>query len=292
MHLMTVEGKTYLDDKKKMVDQLLDKYLPPENTAPISLHSAMRYSIMAGGKRIRPILCFASYEYCNGDMDNLEPVYLAMAALEMVHTYSLIHDDLPCMDDDDLRRGMLTCHKKFGEAIAVLAGDALHDIAFELVAKSGSNESVMELAKSTGTMGMIGGQVGDVEAEGRDVDRAEIISIHLRKTAALIRASVRIGAILAKADSLTFDDLSLYGEKIGLAFQIIDDILDIEGTEDLLGKPIGADSKRGKATYPGVVGMDRAKRDALELTEESLTYINDTDNMLGYIARYIGSRNN
>ncbi|RKX17548.1 MAG: polyprenyl synthetase family protein, partial [Candidatus Zixiibacteriota bacterium] len=270
MHLMTVEGKTYLDDKKKMVDQLLDKYLPPENTAPISLHSAMRYSIMAGGKRIRPILCFASYEYCNGDMDNLEPVYLAMAALEMVHTYSLIHDDLPCMDDDDLRRGMLTCHKKFGEAIAVLAGDALHDIAFELVAKSGSNESVMELAKSTGTMGMIGGQVGDVEAEGRDVDRAEIISIHLRKTAALIRASVRIGAILAKADSLTFDDLSLYGEKIGLAFQIIDDILDIEGTEDLLGKPIGADSKRGKATYPGVVGMDRAKRDALELTEESL----------------------
>ncbi len=292
MHLMTVDGKTYLNDKREVVDQLLDKYLPPENIIPTSLHSAMRYSIMAGGKRIRPILCIASYEYCNGDINNLEPVYLAMAALEMVHTYSLIHDDLPCMDDDDLRRGMLTCHKKFGEAIAVLAGDALHDIAFELVAKSGSNESVMELAKSSGTMGMIGGQVGDVEAEGKDIDHAEITSIHLRKTAALIRASVRIGAILAKADNAVFNNLSLYGEKIGLAFQIIDDILDIEGTEEILGKPIGADSKRKKATYPGVVGMEKAREDASILIEESLKYINKDDNMLKYIARYIGSRNN
>ena len=289
---MTVDGKTYLNDKREVVDQLLDKYLPPENIIPTSLHSAMRYSIMAGGKRIRPILCIASYEYCNGDINNLEPVYLAMAALEMVHTYSLIHDDLPCMDDDDLRRGMLTCHKKFGEAIAVLAGDALHDIAFELVAKSGSNESVMELAKSSGTMGMIGGQVGDVEAEGKDIDHAEITSIHLRKTAALIRASVRIGAILAKADNAVFNNLSLYGEKIGLAFQIIDDILDIEGTEEILGKPIGADSKRKKATYPGVVGMEKAREDASILIEESLKYINKDDNMLKYIARYIGSRNN
>lgn len=292
MQLMTVDGKTYLDNYREKADQLLDQYLPPDIAIPTSLHSAMRYSIMAGGKRIRPILCIASYEYCNGDMNNLEPVHLAMAALEMVHTYSLIHDDLPCMDDDDLRRGMLTCHKKYGEAIAVLAGDALHDIAFELVAKSGSNESVMELAKSSGTMGMIGGQVGDVEAEGKDINLAEITSIHLRKTAALIRASVRIGAILAKTDDSTFNNLSIYGEKIGLAFQIIDDILDIEGTEELLGKPIGADSKRKKATYPGVVGMRKAREDASVLIEESLKYINDDDNMLRYIAKYIGSRNN
>lgn len=284
----------YLSDKRLLVDKLLDKFIPPVTCEPKSLHEAMRYSVMAGGKRIRPIFALASYEYCGGEYtsENTSIDYI-MAALEMIHTYSLIHDDLPCMDDDDLRRGQPTCHKKFNEAVAVLAGDALHDIAFELVSRAGNPEVVTELAQATGTFGMIGGQMADVEAEGRDISKEGIIRIHKRKTASLIRCAVRVGAMLAGADSSTLESLSSYGEKIGLAFQIIDDILDVEGSQELLGKKVGSDCLKRKATYPGVVGLDTARADADKLVDEAISIVEDyDDNMLKHLALFIGQREN
>jgi geranylgeranyl diphosphate synthase type II len=284
----------YLKEKRELVDRLLDRCLPSEDTEPKSLHAAMRYSVMAGGKRLRPILALAAYEYCGGSIKGgAFPIHYVAAALEMVHTYSLIHDDLPCMDDDDLRRGIPTCHKKFGEATAVLAGDALHDLAFSLVAQTGSTRAVTELAEAIGTGGMIGGQMADVEAEGRDITKQEIIGIHARKTAALIRCSVRLGAILADADEKLLSKLTAYGEKIGLAFQIIDDILDIEGNQELLGKNVGADRKREKATYPKVVGLKQARQDASRLIEEAVSLLDKfDDNILKDLAHYIGQRQN
>ncbi|MDD5425881.1 MAG: polyprenyl synthetase family protein [candidate division Zixibacteria bacterium] len=294
MPVDAIEGQLYLEYTRRLTEDLLDKYLPSDTVPPQRLHAAMRYSVMAGGKRLRPALAFAVYKYCNGDVvNNIEIIHLAMAALEMVHTYSLIHDDLPCMDDDDLRRGRPTCHKQFDEAVAVLAGDALHVVAFELMAKTGSIRAVMELAEAIGTSGMLGGQMADVEAEGQAVTRDEIVSIHKRKTGALIRGAVRIGAILAGASEALLSRLTEYGEKIGLAFQIIDDILDIEGDQKLLGKKIGSDSKNQKATYPGTVGLEMARRDAARLIDEALAVINNNkeeDNLLKYLARFIGQR--
>jgi geranylgeranyl diphosphate synthase type II len=286
-----VNGKLYLQEQRRFVEELLDKFLPSEDEEPQSLHKAMRYSVMAGGKRLRPILAMAAYNYCGGKAQGGNGIHNAMVALEMVHTYSLIHDDLPCMDDDDLRRGMPTCHKKFGEAVAVLAGDALHDIAFALMAQTGSAQAVIELAEAIGTHGMLGGQIADVEAEGRDVDREEITGIHVRKTGALLRCSVRVGAMLAGADDAVMARLTRFGEKIGLAFQIIDDILDVEGDPKLLGKNPGSDSKKQKATYPGAVGMQQAHEDATRLIDEALALFKPTDeNMLKNIAVYIGQR--
>jgi geranylgeranyl diphosphate synthase type II len=287
-----VGGQLYLEQNRLSVDRLLDRFAPPESDEPKSLHAAMRYSLMAGGKRIRPILALATFEYCRPNhAGDLEPIHLAMAAIEMVHTYSLIHDDLPCMDDDDLRRGIPTCHKKFGEAVAVLAGDALHVVAFQLIARTDSVRAVAELAEAISTSGMLGGQVADIEAEGKAVTRADVINIHMRKTGALIRGSVRIGAILAGADNRQLARLTAYGEKVGLAFQIIDDILDIEGDRKKLGKETGSDCKNQKATYPGVVGLDPARRDAGQLIDEALALFDeDDDNMLKYIARFIGQR--
>ena len=290
----TIDGVAFLQAGRKLVNRLLDKQLPPESTEPKSLHEALRYSVMAGGKRLRPLLALAAWEYCGGRTDGEDsPIHRAMVALEMVHTYSLIHDDLPCMDDDDLRRGIPTCHKKFGEAIAVLAGDALHDIAFELMASTGRTEPVIELARAIGTQGMLGGQVADIEAEGRDLDEVEIVEIHRRKTGALIRCAVRVGAILADAPPEELALISRFGEKVGLAFQVIDDILDIEGDQKLLGKKVGSDSKNLKATYPGIVGMDRAREDAGRLIEEAMAvFQNEEENILKQIARYIGQRRN
>jgi len=287
-----IDIRAYLEEKRKVVDKLLDEFIPSAAVEPKALHEAMRHSVMAGGKRIRPILALAGYEHCGGDSGHpSRSIEFAMAALEMIHTYSLIHDDLPCMDDDDLRRGQPTCHKKFGEATAVLAGDALHDIAFALIARTGSTEVVMELANAIGTFGMIGGQIADVEAEGRDVTKDEITRIHSRKTGSLIRGAVRIGAILAEADTETLSALSNYGEKVGLAFQIIDDILDIEGNPVLLGKKVGSDCLNKKATYPGVVGLKQAHADVDRLIDEAMNYLNSFgDNMLQYIALYIGQR--
>jgi geranylgeranyl diphosphate synthase type II len=290
----TTDIRLYLEKIGKLTDVLLDRYLPPEDSEPSSLHRAMRYSVLAGGKRLRPILAYSAYEYCGGNVEGEDlPIHFAMAALEMVHTYSLIHDDLPCMDDDDLRRGIPTCHKKFGEAVAVLAGDALHDIAFNLVAATGYIKAVTELARALGTEGMIGGQMADVEAEGRAITKNDIVRIHQRKTGALIRCSVRIGAILADAPPAQLDNLTVFGEKIGLAFQIIDDILDIEGDQALLGKTVGSDSKKEKATYPRAVGMEQAHIDAASLIEEA-TEIFDPfeDNVLKHLAGFIGQRRN
>ncbi len=282
-----------IKERGRTVDTLLDRYLPPATTPPENLHAAMRYSVLAPGKRLRPLLALFTYEHCGGDASGFDrPIHFAMAALEMVHTYSLIHDDLPCMDDDDLRRGIATCHKKFGEATAVLAGDALHDVAFYLLGRTGNPQTVIELADALGTAGMIGGQMADVEAEGRKVDKDEVINIHTRKTGALLRCSVRLGAILADADPDLLARLSLYGEKIGLAFQIIDDILDVEGDQALLGKTVGSDSKKQKATYPGVVGMTQARTDAARLIEEAIAvFDNFGDNPLRDLAVYIGQRN-
>ncbi|NOY89292.1 MAG: polyprenyl synthetase family protein [FCB group bacterium] len=284
--------KDYLEKNKRLVEELLDRYLPSEAEEPQSLHAAMRYSVLAGGKRLRPILAFAAYEYCHGDLNGQDlPIHYAMAALEMVHTYSLIHDDLPCMDDDDLRRGILTCHKKFDEAVAVLAGDALHDIAFKLMAMTDSIQAVKELAQALGTKGMIGGQMADVEAEGKDITEQEITLIHQRKTGALIRCSVRIGAILANADQTLLNKLTIFGEKIGLAFQIIDDILDIEGDQKLLGKKVGSDSKKVKATYPKVMGLKQAHSKADQLIQDAVDVFDDyNDNIFKNLAQYIAQR--
>ncbi len=288
----TVDGPKYLKQSKALVDHLLDEYLPSSDVEPRSLHEAMRYSLMAGGKRLRPVLALAAYEYCGGTKDNApDTIHRAMAALEMIHTYSLIHDDLPCMDDDDLRRGLPTCHKKFGEATAVLAGDALHVVAFHLMAMTGSNKAVIELAEAVGTSGMLGGQIADMEAEGTKPTHEIVKNIHKRKTGALINASVRIGAMMAQADPLMLDRLTTYGENIGLAFQIIDDILDIQGDEKIIGKQPGSDSKKQKATYPEAIGIEKAKEEAALLVDKALSVFEEyEDNVLTFIARFIGQR--
>ncbi|HOP08193.1 MAG TPA: polyprenyl synthetase family protein [candidate division Zixibacteria bacterium] len=292
--MAAIDGRQYLADSRELTNRLLRKYLPAEDREPTSLHKAMRYSALADGKRLRPTLCLAAYEFCGGNADGEDlPVHFAMAALEMVHAYSLIHDDLPCMDDDDLRRGIPTCHKQFGEAMAVLAGDALHVAAFELMTRTESIEAIRELAEAVDTEGMLGGQVADIEAEGRDsITLEEVVNIHRRKTGALLRGSVRIGAILAGAEPGLLERLTSYAEKIGLAFQIVDDILDVVGDEQLLGKDIGSDSKNQKATYPAAVGLDRARKDARDLIRQAEEALGDKagDNMLTYIARFIGQR--
>jgi len=287
-----VRIREFLKEKGELVDLLLDRYLPPPDAEPCHLHAAMRYSVLAPGKRLRPILALLAYEHCGGDASGKDkPIHFGMAALEMVHTYSLIHDDLPCMDDDDLRRGIPTCHKKFGEATAVLAGDALHDVAFGLLGRTGDIRTVSELAEALGTFGMIGGQMADVEAEGHPVDREGVVNIHRRKTGALIRCAVRIGAQLADADRARLDGLTVFGEKIGLAFQIIDDILDVEGDRELMGKNVGSDCKKQKATYPGVVGMEQARLDAVRLIDEAVAVFDDYgDNLLKDLAFFVGQR--
>lgn len=291
MPAATMDINAYLTQTSKTVDEWLQNYLPSLEDEPKSLHEAMHYSVMAGGKRIRPILALASYAYCLGESyPPEEPIKMAAVGLELVHTYSLIHDDLPCMDDDDLRRGRPTCHKKFGEGIAVLAGDALHVVAFELMGRTGSLPAVKELATAVGTSGMLGGQMADLEAEGKTPDLDQVRRIHQLKTAALIRASVRIGAILAGADRARLDQLTQFGEKIGLAFQIVDDILDIEGDQDLLGKQVGSDDKNQKATWPAVVGLDQARKDAKKMIDEALDLFKETDNRLSNLARFIGQR--
>jgi geranylgeranyl diphosphate synthase, type II len=251
---------------REQIDIALDQVLPPGDLEPRELHEAMRYSVMAGGKRIRPILAVTSYRSLGGNGDS---IYRFASALELLHTYSLIHDDLPCMDDDDFRRGQPTLHKKFSEYIAVLAGDALHALAFEVLAESGNCEVVMEVGRAIGTVGMIGGQVRDVQAEGREVTLVDVENIHRRKTAALISASVKIGAMLANAPKPQIRNLELFGEKLGLAFQIVDDILDVEGDFESLGKSVGADDRLAKATYPKVIGLEASKKVAADLIAEA-----------------------
>jgi geranylgeranyl diphosphate synthase type II len=241
-------------------------------------------------KRLRPLLAIAAFEACDGEG---EIIYPAAAALELVHTYSLIHDDLPCMDDDAMRRGRPTLHRKYGEAVALLAGDALHDLAFRLMAQTGSSQAVLELAEAIGTGGMLAGQMADMEAEGAHVTEDDVAFIHIHKTGKLIRGSVRIGAVLAGASEFTLDAISQYGERIGLAFQIVDDILDVEGDAHTLGKSVGSDTRNLKATFPRVIGLAKSKEKADRLIEEAVAIITTAvarPDCFVELARFIGGR--
>ena len=254
-----------------MVDAALERFMPPEETPPPRIHEAMRYSVLAGGKRLRPILVIAGAEAVGGGADAVLP---AACALELIHTYSLIHDDLPAMDDDDYRRGRLTSHKVFGEAMAILAGDALLTLAFRLIAQSpvdpvAIRDVVVEVAEAAGTGGMVGGQVVDIESEGKAVSAETLDYIHRCKTAALIRASLRIGAILAGARPDALATNTEAGDRLGLAFQIVDDILDVEGSLAELGKSAGSDARKQKATYPAVHGIEASRTKARNLIEEA-----------------------
>ncbi len=273
----------YLREKKEIVDEALERYFSePEATDskigyPSSLHQAIRHSLIDGGKRIRPILSIASFEAVGGKGDGILPF---ACGLEMIHAYSLIHDDLPAIDNDDYRRGKPTCHKVFGEAIGILAGDGLLTEAFGLMTKPSSGDPaiildiVNEIARASGIYGMVGGQVADIESEGRKVDYPTIQYIHTHKTGALILASVRTGVKLGGGDVETLKAFTHYGERIGLAFQIVDDILNVEGKAELLGKNTGSDLFKNKATYPSLLGIEESKRRASELMESAINILN------------------
>ncbi len=290
---------TYLDTRKKIIDEALERYLPGEDNYPPVIFKAIRYSLFAGGKRIRPILCLASAEALGGDIESILPV---ASALELIHTYSLIHDDLPAMDDDDYRRGRRTSHKVFGEDMAILAGDALLTEAFHLMSDRGLMEKIApeklisvihDIAGAAGCFGMVGGQVVDVQSEGESVETEVLNFIHTRKTGAMITAAVKAGAVLADAGEVELNALASYGRNIGLAFQIADDILNVEGDQILMGKGTGSDTKRGKVTYPALVGMDASRKKAGELVESALSAIMNFDHRaepLRMIAAYIIER--
>jgi geranylgeranyl diphosphate synthase type II len=254
----------YLAAQQEIVEAALNRWVPPETEPPETIHRAMRYSLFAGGKRIRPVLCISSAKAVSDQSDGIEN---AACTLELIHTYSLIHDDLPALDNDDLRRGRPTCHKVFGEAMAILAGDALLTLAFEVLSKlPGAHDTtksrlVMELSTAAGTVrGMIAGQVHDLEGEGREPDAALLESIHRAKTGALLRASLRMGAIYAGASEEELAALSCYGEHAGLCFQIVDDLLDVEQSSEALGKTAGKDAQQHKITFPAVYGLEESHR--------------------------------
>ncbi|MBD3422308.1 MAG: polyprenyl synthetase family protein [Chitinivibrionales bacterium] len=289
---MKSEVKRYLSNIVEVLEPRLEALLPDETETPASIHKLMRYSLLEGGKRVRPALIMASWEICGGAFGDDRPV-LAGAAFEMLHTFSLIHDDLPCMDDDDYRRGKLSAHKAFNEALAVLGGDALCIYAFECLANLGNLEIIKEISRALGTGGMIGGQVVDIESEGKRVDRSIIEYIHTNKTAALIRASVRTGAMLADANEITLQHLTKYGKCIGLAFQVVDDILDEEGTTEQLGKDAGSDRAQGKATYPSICGMVESKQYATRLVDcatDALKPFGEKATVLRSLAEFVRNR--
>jgi geranylgeranyl diphosphate synthase type II len=260
--------QAHLARQRARINRRLRRLLPPASAYPQSIHRAMRYSVLGGGKRIRPTLCLEAAALVGPAQRGLEDL---ACALELIHTYSLIHDDLPALDNDDLRRGRPTCHRKFGEATAILAGDALLTLAFEILGRLPGRRGpriAAELARAIGTRdGMIGGQVADLEAERKQVSARQLAYIHRAKTGALIRASVRSGALFAGATAAQLASLSRYGEKIGLAFQIVDDILDVRSTTARLGKPARHDAARHKATYPALHGLRQSERLAAELVE-------------------------
>ena len=264
----------YLAARGRRVDEALERLAPAAGEYPETIHQAMRYSLFAGGKRIRPVLCIAAGEaVTDGRPQKLEGIEECAATLELVHTYSLIHDDLPALDNDDFRRGKPTCHKVFGDAMAILAGDALLTRAFWVlsqlrVSEPGRVALIAELSQAAGTVeGMIGGQVADLEAEGKPVEERHLHYIHRAKTGAMIRASVRMGAIYGGAPAGELEALSSYGEHIGLAFQVVDDILDVEGTPESLGKTPGKDAQQQKATFPALYGTKESRRQALQHLE-------------------------
>jgi geranylgeranyl diphosphate synthase, type II len=271
---VSFEIAAYMAERAGAVDEALGRFLPAESAQPQSLHRAMRYSVFAGGKRLRPVLVIAGAEAVGG---RPEEVMATACAVEMIHTYSLIHDDLPAMDNDDFRRGLPTNHKVFGEAIAILAGDALLTLAFRLLAdnapagQSGPRlrDVLVEIADAAGSAGMVGGQVADIECEGKPADAEIVDYIHTHKTAALIRASIRVGAVLAGAAPWQLDALGVAGGALGLAFQIMDDILDVTATTEELGKTAGKDQAQQKATYPAIHGIEASLRRAQALVVEA-----------------------
>ena len=283
-------AQEYLARIAKDAEAKFDEHLPPVKDRPCRLHEAMRYSMFAGGKRLRPGLAKAAFDMFGGKGDK---IWLATSALEMLHTFSLIHDDLPCVDNDDYRRGKLTSHKKFGESTAVMAGDALCIHAFEMMGKTGNAKAIEVLAHLLGTYGMIGGEMTDIECEGKTVDLEIVDYIHYHKTAALIEAALLVGAMLADASESDMEIIRNYGRSIGLAFQIVDDILDIVSTTEELGKDAGSDIEKGKATYPSIVGLEKSRERARELYEESIKALDslkcDTS-ILRSIAAYIITR--
>ncbi|BCX47338.1 farnesyl-diphosphate synthase [Haloferula helveola] len=266
--------KQYLTDRAAEVDAALDAFLPKARQRPATVHEAMRYSLFAGGKRLRPVLCLAAAEACGGDPDAALP---SACAVELMHTYSLVHDDLPCMDDDDLRRGRPTCHKVYGDGMAVLTGDALLTEAFLVLSESSPTRRyplaafVAELAITGGSTKLIGGQVMDLEGEGKDLTKAQLVKIHEAKTAALLTTSIRLGAMSANATDGKLESLSTFGHALGLAFQVIDDILDVTQTTEKLGKTAGKDEAVAKATYPAILGLDKARKEAHRLTKKAMS---------------------
>ena len=264
--------REYLARQQQLVDAELGRLVPSEDTPPATIHRAMRYSLFAGGKRIRPILCI---EAARAVSDSADGAIAAACSLELIHTYSLIHDDLPALDNDDYRRGKLTSHKVFGDAMAILAGDALLTLAFQVLAQLDAPDArktrmIAELSTAAGTVGgMIGGQVADLEGEGKTPSAQLLETIHRAKTGALLRASLRLGAIYAGASDEQYAALSCYGEHVGLAFQIVDDILDVEESSAALGKTAGKDAQQQKITFPAVYGLDDSRRMAAEECERA-----------------------
>lgn len=289
---------SYWAEKLNHVDKALDQFLPKADLKPKTIHDAMRYSIFAGGKRLRPVICLASAEVLHGSIEEALPLACAM---ECIHTYSLIHDDLPCMDDDDFRRGKPTSHKVYGEGMAVLAGDALLTFAFQLAATARPShrysvaDYVQDLAISSGSLGMVGGQVADLEGEGKPITPEELRFIHINKTSALITCSIRLGAMSANATPEQLGHLTTFGQNLGLAFQVIDDILDVTQTTEKLGKSAGKDVKAQKATYPALLGLEKAKEEADRLTTLALAALEpfgkDASPLRG-VADYLLNREN
>ncbi len=294
-----MELNQYIKLNQELVNNYLDQCLPAADQYPPTIHQAMRYSVFAGGKRLRAILALAAAKAVGGCAETILPV---AGALELIHTYSLIHDDLPAMDNDDLRRGKPTNHKVYSEAIAILTGDALLTLAFELLTGPSLTavitprrqlEIIRKLSLAAGSLGLIGGQVVDMESEGRTVDVPQLEYIHTHKTGALIRASVMLGGLAANCSPTQLAALSDYGEKVGLAYQIIDDILDVEGKSEKLGKNTGGDVSSGKATYPAVWGMKQAKSQARNLittAQQDLTPLGEQAHQLKELAQFIGQR--
>jgi geranylgeranyl diphosphate synthase, type II len=296
-----VDIQAFLEGQRNRIDGFLRQILPPESTEPTLLYQAMGYSLLGGGKRIRPILTIASAQALGYDRDDMLPY---AAALELVHTYSLIHDDLPSMDDDDYRRGRLTNHKVFGEGMAILAGDGLLTMAFELCSQEGGSDSlapeqrlavIRELATGSGHQGMVGGQVMDIQAENQDIPLSQLKQIHAYKTGRLIRAAVRIGGIIGGATPSQLVSLTGYAEEIGLAFQIADDVLDMVGTREELGKDAGADEKRGKKTYPSFFGVEGSRQLGEQSVERAIKHLEGfggSGEPLRQIATFIMKRRN
>jgi len=280
------------------IERALEDLLPPESEPPVGLHVAMRYAVLGGGKRLRPILLLAAGQACGAEADDILP---AACGVELIHAYSLVHDDLPAFDDDHLRRGKPSCHIVFGEPQAILAGDALQTLAFATMARAALaapqperwTRAIAELAVAAGSSGMAGGQWLDVEAEGRSVDLDQLETLHAAKTGALLTACTRIGAILAGADDEALERLSTYGRAVGLAFQVVDDILDVEGSIEEIGKQPGADAHRGKTTYPSLLGVEEARGAAKRLravAHDSIEPFGDAGRPLGLIADFIINR--